>query len=318
MKFKSLFNERIQNMITYKEALGYSRGSYEYYLYTFDNYCFHKRPTAFELTQDIVLDWAVMRQDESINSLNRRLAAIRELGRYLISIGEDAYVLPSKMTKSNIRYVPHLYTDTELSTFFNCTDCMESTQGDPLAQYITSVIFRMIYCCGLRPGEALRIRVEDIDLNTGRLYIRESKRHKDRTIVLHEDLLRICVRYNVLRSLYISNSDFFFSDIHGKAHNKQWLNRQFKKCWSASGITQFTPPRPRIYDFRHAFATRKIMEWIDKKEDLYARLPYLSAYMGHSDFRFTAYYIHLIPERLQDSCGIDWTSYEAFLPEVRI
>ena len=35
-------------------------------------------------------------------------------------------------------------------------------------------------------------------------------------------------------------------------------------------------------------------------------LPYLAEYMGHSNFKSTLYYIHLLPERLRNSTNIDW------------
>lgn len=41
-------------------------------------------------------------------------------------------------------------------------------------------------------------------------------------------------------------------------------------------------------------------EWVDVPED------YLRAYMGHQSFSDTVYYIHLLPDRLMKSPGIDW------------
>ena len=35
-------------------------------------------------------------------------------------------------------------------------------------------------------------------------------------------------------------------------------------------------------------------------------LPYLSAYMGHSELTSTLYYIHLLPESLRKSKAVDW------------
>ena len=35
-------------------------------------------------------------------------------------------------------------------------------------------------------------------------------------------------------------------------------------------------------------------------------LPYLRAYMGHEKFSDTAYYIHILPERLMVSPGVQW------------
>ena len=33
---------------------------------------------------------------------------------------------------------------------------------------------------------------------------------------------------------------------------------------------------------------------------------YLSAYMGHAELTSTLYYVHLLPEKLRSSKGIDW------------
>ena len=38
----------------------------------------------------------------------------------------------------------------------------------------------------------------------------------------------------------------------------------------------------------------------------YTDLAYLSTYMGHVSLEETLYYIHLLPERLKSSPGIDW------------
>lgn len=60
-----------------------------------------------------------------------------------------------------------------------------------------------------------------------------------------------------------------------------------------------------------------MMQLIDSGKDLYSVLPYLSAYMGHSSFKETAYYIHLLPERLVKSASIDWDSLSNLIPEVQ-
>lgn len=54
------------------------------------------------------------------------------------------------------------------------------------------------------------------------------------------------------------------------------------------------------------------MGWLEQKEDVYALLPYLSSYMGHSNFRDTLYYVHLVPEKLKAGGKMDWDC----IPEV--
>jgi integrase len=203
-----------------------------------------------------------------------------------------------------------------LSIFFKGADSFEPLPNDSLAQYIVPVIFRVIYCCGLRPSEGRLIKTKDIDLHAGRLYIRESKRHKDRIVMLSDDVLHLCNAYNVFLNKIMGESDYFFPDSKSQPRGSQWLRHQFKKCWKISGVEKLNPPHPRIYDFRHTFATRWLQDCLDKNDDLYNLLPYLSAYMGHSHFNSTFYYIHLLPERLKASPVIDWQAFSDLIPEV--
>jgi len=56
---------------------------------------------------------------------------------------------------------------------------------------------------------------------------------------------------------------------------------------------------PRPYDLRHAFAVHRLTAWYHEGVDIHARLPWLSAYMGHVDVLGTETYLHATPELLQ-------------------
>jgi hypothetical protein len=56
---------------------------------------------------------------------------------------------------------------------------------------------------------------------------------------------------------------------------------------------------------------------LDDEQNLYNKLPYLSAYMGHENMSETAHYIHILPENIKKAAGIDWDSFEALIPNVR-
>jgi integrase len=316
--FESRLSQHLESMIRFKKALGYAESSYRRQLLDFDKYCLKHSPDEADLTQELVMGWCRKRDSETANSQNRRVAAIREFGRYLLSVGVPAYVMPPKMTAAQTRYVPHLFTDSELSSFFEGADHFGKIAGDPLASYVVSVIFRLMYCCGLRPGEGLRVKTEDIDLKSGKLFIRQSKRHKDRVVMLSDDVQKLCRSYDRIRVKFCGSDEYFFPDKHGGAHNMAWLGRCFKKCCQLSGLVNFVHIKPRLYDFRHTFATRRLHDWMEERVDLYSMMPYLSAYMGHSTFSCTAYYIHLLPERLQTSAAMDWNAFEALLPEVPV
>lgn len=58
------------------------------------------------------------------------------------------------------------------------------------------------------------------------------------------------------------------------------------------------------------------MRWIDNGEPLQAKLPYLRTYMGHESLSETIQYIHILPENLVGTSGIDWGAFDRTIPEV--
>ena len=96
------------------------------------------------------------------------------------------------------------------------------------------------------------------------------------------------------------------------------IDRPFKKCWADSNPGVAELPNVRTYDLRHRFASARLHRWLNEGADLNNKLTYLRAYMGHRDFLETMHYIHLLPENLVRSAGVDWAGLNAFLPEVGV
>lgn len=315
--FNSHFAGHMSSFIRFKEALGYSRSSYEKFLVQFDRFCLRTFPKETSLSKELLMKWARIRPNEHAGGLKRRTAALREFGKYLNAIGIEAYVLPSEMIGQSKPFFPYLFSDGELSTFFMEADRMPPHKLSPYRQYVVPVLFRLLYCCGLRPHEVRMIRCDDIDLETGKIYIRDTKIHKDRTIVMSSDLITLCQNYEAKMCTVQKNRHYFFPHPNGNAYSANWVQKQFWKCWEMAGIHTFRGNvNPRVYDFRHNYATRILMKWMEEGRDLYTWLPYLSAYMGHSDFSSTAYYVHLLPERLAKTSAIISARFSELIPEV--
>ncbi len=307
----------MDDFIRFKEALGYTRSSYAKFLAHFDCFCLNNFPEETSLTKDLLMQWARLRPQENTNGLKRRMIAIREFGKYLNYIGIDAYIIPSKIIGAFKPFFPYLFSDEELSAFFAAADNMPPHKLSPYRQYIVPVIFRLLYCCGLRPREVRLIKCSDIDLETGRIHIRDTKVHKERTVVMSCDMLSLCKKYEAIMCTIQKNRDYFFPHPNGTPYCAYWAQNQFWKCWEIAGIRHFQgTTTPRVSDFRHNYATRILMKWVDEGRDLYAWLPYLSTYMGHSEFSKTTYYIHPIPERLMKTSAIEWTKFSDMIPEV--
>ncbi len=317
VNFSSAFAQEMEDFIQYKVALGYSRSSYDKFLVLFDRFCLSDYPNEKSLGQQLVTQWARLRPGENANGLKRRMVAIREFGKYLNAVGIEAYMLPQEMIGSPKPFFPYLFSDGELAAFFRAADSVCPHKLSPYREYVVPVLFRLLYCCGLRPHEVRLIRSEDIDLETDSIYIRDTKRHRDRIVMMSQDMQSLCYKYDDRMHTFQKDREFFFSSPHGAPYSACWVQKQFWNCWEKAGIRNFRgTTKPRVYDFRHNYATRTLMKWLDEGRDLYTWLPYLSAYMGHADFSSTAYYIHLMPERLVKTSAIDWTRFSSLIPEV--
>ena len=50
----------------------------------------------------------------------------------------------------------------------------------------------------------------------------------------------------------------------------------------------------RTYEFRHAFAVHRLMAWANDGADIHAKLPLLSAYLGHNDLAHSLQYTRVL------------------------
>jgi integrase len=131
-------------------------------------------------------------------------------------------------------------------------------------------------------------------------------------------MLALCKEYDTRRGIFTTGSEYFFPASDGNPLTKAQLGRIMKQCWESANpkTDPSSLPRVRVYDLRHRYASAVLIRWLDQKKNLNNMLPYLRAYMGHDKLSETAYYIHILPENLIKSSGIDWEVFNSIIPEV--
>lgn len=318
--FQSGLAQELQSMIDYKVSLGYSETSYLARSASLDRYCMKYFPEITQLTQDVAIGWLERHPNESPSAFHGRASYIRGLGKYLKSMGKEAYVIPEKFTSCKNRFVPYIFTDNELTSLFHAIDTFSYDRDDELQPYLFSTIFRMIYTCGLRPNEGRTLRRDAVNLKTGEILITQTKCHKERIVVMSDDMRELSVSYSRLKDAAYPDSPYFFPDRNGSMYSSAWLQKRFREFFMAANPTADRDmlPAVRVYDLRHRFASAALSRWLDNGEELFSRLPYLRTYMGHNNLSATVYYIHLLPENLVKSAGIDWQSFRQMIPEVEL
>ena len=260
---KSRFGEQIRAFVGYKNSLGFPYDESIRILGRFDDFCVERFPEKDCLDCELALAWLEKRDTENTAGHRNRIMVIREFAKYLRAVGTEAYMIPISMTSKGPGYVPHIFNEAEIKAFFHGADSFRPHGKAPARHLVIPVFYRLLYCCGLRPAEARLLKKENVDLVRGSVYVVESKGHKDRVVAVADDLLQIMRSYSTLISEIYPDSDYFFPRYDGDGpYTKRWTEEMFWRCFSMAGITAFEGPKPRVYDFRHTFATECICRWM--------------------------------------------------------
>ena len=315
--YVSCFAEYIKGMLDARDALGYAREPHAATLLSFDKYCSMQHPDCVELTEHLVMPW-VLKDGNDTKGIKGRASAIRLLAQYMNISGQEAYVLPDRYFGNPKPKETYIFSDSELSSLFSAIDTLPEDKKIPYTRQMLPVLFRLIYTCGRRPQEGRELKRRNINFQTGEILITNTKKKKERFVVMSDDMLMLCRRYDKMRQFFYEDNPYFFPGSSEGPLDGQWLNRQFQKCWQTvnPGVPKEQLPSVRVYSLRHQFATANVNRWLDEQKDLDAMLPRLRAYMGHYTLKETAYYVHLLPENLSKNRGIDWEAFSEIIPEV--
>lgn len=311
------FRIYMDGLVEQKQSLGYPYVSSGRILREFDEYCMKHFPNEHSLTSDIAMGWASLKENEHPNGLLRRTTPVRQLAKYMISIGVNAYVIPSNIPKKQIRYEPHIFTKNELSAFFKAVDACQVSPFSIGRHLVIPVFFRLLYCCGLQSSEARLLQVSDVDLEVGTVFIRESLGHKDRIVYLSDDMVHLCKVYDDrIRFLY-PNRIAFFPNQKGSFYNRAIISYWFHLFWDKLAVSRTCVGNPpRVHSFRHTFSVNRLNQWVEEGKDINAYLPYLSMYLGHVNQTDTDYYLHFVPEFFPVFRDRSSIISESLLPEV--
>jgi integrase/recombinase XerD len=309
MTFLEELLQDFQKMLEFRTSVGYATATYISSITPFIYFCGENYPEASCITKQMIDAWLAYYPYKKSQTQAVFISLLRQYTKFICLLGKESFIPDSDYTVHRKQYLPYVFSDTELTCFFDSADKIPTRNKKFQRGIVLPVLFRMMYCCGMRPSEPLRLRCVDVELKTGDIYIRQTKKNKDRHIIMSKDLLSLCQKYDGIVGL----REWFFQRTDGVPYDTEWMTKHFHICWDRSGLIKRWNPRP--YDLRHAFASRNIIRWIDEGQDVMSLIPYLSTYMGHSEFRDTLYYVHILPERLRNSAGIDWSKFDVIFKE---
>jgi site-specific recombinase XerD len=312
-EWKSDMKDLLRIFIREKQMTGFKYKKQARELERFDAYCYYNGYGGIRLTKPM-LDSFIYGEFEKTSTHYKKEILMRDFAEFLGRYGYPVYVPHAKSApqKKN-SHIPYIFTQKQLYNFLMTVDSypLEETNNRNI---LDPVLFRLLYGSGLRVSEALNLQLKDIDLKQEVLIIRHAKNNKDRLVPIAKSLAG---RIQFLLDTYhrfSADTSFLFPSMTGNRTDKSTVYRRFRDYLLMADIPH-TSVGPRVHDLRHNFAVYCLKKWVLSGAELTNVLPYLSAYMGHTDFRATQYYLRLTADLYPDLVRRTEAEFGYVIPE---
>ena len=288
----------IQEFVAFKRGLGFKYERNVFCLRSFERFAkthANGRNVVWESTLAL---WLARYPDRNRKTVSVDFGTIEQLCLYRQRRQPNCFVPDRNLLPKNVqtRFLPYVFTIDQVNLLLNAAQKYQNTSisGSTLYHFLL-----VLYCTGLRPGECARLTAKDADLVTGVFTIHESK-GKTRLVPFGEDLAtKLCGYRKEIESIALDKNSLWVRR-DGNRVPVAMILKEVSQLFKHTGLK---PSRgrvgPRPYDVRHTYAVHRLTQWYKQDIDIHARLPWLSAYMGHDNVLGTEVYLHATPELLK-------------------
>lgn len=271
----------------------------------------HHTPT---VTIVMALGWAQESVTSTVTTAGpRRMTAARGFARYLSGIDALTEVPPLGLMPHRQRWrKPFIYSAHDIAAVIGQAHLITS----PSRASTYATLIGLLASTGLRIGEAITLDRSDINWADEVLLIRESKFGKSRLVPLHPSTTTALTDHARLRDELDpgAKGPSFFVSLTSKRLCYQAVSQTFRQLINNAGVGIGSPHPPRLHDLRHTFAVRTLLDWYRTQDNVQAKIPSLSTYLGHREPSSTYWYLSAAPELLALAAARQDTAWSAARP----
>jgi len=322
--YRSKFAPYIEGLLKEKEQKGRLNGTmFKCFMLEFDRFFLEYGIEDLHIKKDTILKWRTTRMNDNEKNLYQKYIAWIHLCKYMCSIGIECYIPRTPKKGRQNDYIPYIYTHEEIQKLFSTSDRLRVLNNrNRTPMFVMPALCRLLYSTGIRIGEALALKNEDVDFENRVIYINNSKNGQQRLAAINDSMLKVLKDYVRFRNkiptthVYLPNRNFFVTQL-GKPFRYGSAQLWFRRILYFSNIPKRTCPNlPRIHDLRHTAAVHAMEKLIRDGMDIYCALPLISAFLGHKNIISTEAYVRLTQEMFPDLIKMEnITSY--VFPEVQ-
>ena len=298
----SALRQALEQYLATRQALGFKLRGYRSRLTDFVAYV--DQVGATTISSELALTWAHPSPKTSIPTRGPSGSLIRGFARYLKMLDPACEVPPADLLthRRRPRPEPYLYSDAEVMALLDAC----SRLSPPLRAATYRTLFGLLAVSGLRVGEAIHLNRDDVDLERGLLVVWQGKFRKAREVPLQPSTVEALRTYGQQRDELRrrrKQTCFFISTV-GTRLCQSAVHATFAQLVRWVGLQPKSPAcRPRIHSLRHTFAVATLLGWYRAGDDVMAKVPLLSTYLGHVGPVATYWYLQATPDLLAQAVG---------------
>ena len=286
-EFKSVFKEELRYFIKFKQSSGLKYENEIFRLKYIDNILYNLQLKSKKITKETFYK-LTERNNMQGENYARQYSVTKDFCKFLVSNEyKNIYFKDKKFNIVN-NYKPVIFNDKEIILIFKTMDeYKKQCKGTKYYKlyYSYSILFRLLYACGLRVLEVIKITINDVNFDENTINIINSKRHISRLVVF-SDSMKKCLEDYI--KLFKIKDGLLFKNNSNNIINSNSLRNYYKKILKLCNLNT----NSHIHDLRHLFCNNALNQMLEKGYDENVVIVYLYKYMGHKYITETEYYLH--------------------------
>lgn len=307
-----------------KEAMGFGLVGFKIKLKEFDLFFIENNVADLSITKSLISKWNKTRVNDSRRTLYDKYSVISQFCKYMCHIGYLCHV-PRLPRRSFENYVPHIFTQKQIQQFFGVCDALvNNSRNMDCILFALPALYRLLYSTGVRIGEAISIRNEDINFEHHHIIIRKTKNQQQRLVPLNSSMLQTLLQYKEARDHLplqniIDRNGYFFISPSGRRLRNGTVYRWFRVILKKCGIPHVGKNHgPRVHDLRHTVAVHSLVKQVKLGADIYCVLPIISVFLGHKTIQGTEKYVRLTQEMFPEIIQLEQSLTSFVFPSQQI
>jgi integrase/recombinase XerD len=306
-RFHSMLGDSMQHFVRLKRTLGRRYRMEAAMLARWDDFLHRRYPKARHVTGMMFSAWTpeLSHLTPTVQSAYQRVVrsfllfhAREHTGTFI----PDALSMP----KSTPPPLPRLVSQAEMAHILDVARRIPPSANNPLRSETFRLGLILLFCCGLRRNELLRLTLDHVDLKQSLIRIENTKFHKSRLVPLAPTVVNEVARYlrqrQRMKACTAPTAFLLASRVLGdKAYADHTLLTVWHQLCLTTHLLDGHGRPPRLHDLRHSFAVNTLQRWYVQGTNVQSKLPHLATYLGHASAASTHYYLKLTPELRQEA-----------------